>query len=193
MFNTTYFICGPSDSIVSKDAGMGSNPRLLRLWHWQPDAYSHSILDLIHCSYPSCVEWLNPFFFIIHFLFLIPFPFLFPFNFLFLTISLQKILCLFYTLISTSMLNLLFSCFLLPTFNISFCLFLPCTVYSLYSLYTSFRLYKKQWTHLVNFLQSSKFNSDQRIRTTEFPDRSAISNTFTFKKIWRLFEKQFAV
>jgi hypothetical protein len=41
------FICRPSDSAVSEDAGI--EPRLLRLWYWQSDALT-TLLDLIHYS-----------------------------------------------------------------------------------------------------------------------------------------------
>jgi hypothetical protein len=134
----------------------GINQRLLRLWHWHPDAYSHSILDLIHCSYPSCIESIlfhNPFSLSNS----LPFHFCFLSIFYFLQYPYKKFFAYFTHLSVHSMLRLLFSCFFLLTFYISFCLFLPCTVYSLYSSYTSFRLYKKRWTHFVNFLQSSKF------------------------------------
>jgi hypothetical protein len=41
------FIIRPSDSTVSEDAGMGLDPGLLRLRHWQSDALT-TRLDLIH-------------------------------------------------------------------------------------------------------------------------------------------------
>jgi hypothetical protein len=37
------FICRPTDATVSKDAG--SNPGLLGLWHWQPDALTTRIVS----------------------------------------------------------------------------------------------------------------------------------------------------
>ncbi len=59
----------PSDFTVSEDAGMGSNPGLLRLWHWQQDALAtwldliHSWLDLIHTWLDLIHTWLD----LIHF------------------------------------------------------------------------------------------------------------------------------
>jgi hypothetical protein len=44
------FICRPSDSTVSEDAGI-YNPGLLRLWHWQTDAR----LDFIHTPKKSSI------------------------------------------------------------------------------------------------------------------------------------------
>ncbi len=42
------YICRPSDSTVYEVAGvMGSNPGLLRLWHWQPNALTIQP-DIIH-------------------------------------------------------------------------------------------------------------------------------------------------
>ncbi len=55
------FICRPSDSTVSEDAG--SNPRLLQLWHWQSDALTarldliHTKLDLIHQMLLEVQSW----------------------------------------------------------------------------------------------------------------------------------------
>jgi hypothetical protein len=92
--------------------------------------YIHSV----HCSYPSNIESIlfhNQFSL---FLFIsVSFPFFF------FQYHYKKILCLFYTILSCTF-HALFVVwlFFLLTFNISFGLFLPCTVYSLYSLYTSF-------------------------------------------------------
>jgi hypothetical protein len=44
------FICRPSDSTVSEDAGSGIEPGLLQLWHWHPDALT-TWLDLVHRNF----------------------------------------------------------------------------------------------------------------------------------------------
>jgi hypothetical protein len=46
-FDEQWFICQPSDSTMSEDAGLGSSPGLLRLGLWQSDALTTQ-LDLIH-------------------------------------------------------------------------------------------------------------------------------------------------